>query len=565
MSQHYDLLIRGGLLVDGTGAPAVSGDIAVRDGKIAALGEVSGSADRTLEADGCVVAPGFVDIHTHYDAQILWDRNLTVSPWHGVTSVVLGNCGFGVAPTRPEHREMILRVLENVEGMSLEALKAGLGNTDDWPFEQFSEYLDALEARGSAINVAVLVGHTPVRMYVMGEESTEREATEDEVAQMQALVADAVRAGGLGFSSSKAPPHVGYDGRPVPSRPASFGEFKALAASAASADGRVVQSALGPGLLFEELAEVQREIGVTVSWTALLGDAFGPDGHRNVLEMHRKFQADGVALVPQVACRPIQMEFQFATPFPLESLDLFAQVLKADHEGKKKIYRDPEFRRALKEEGDADLFTMSWERTTVSEYLPDPALEGRLLADIAAERGVDPIDLALDLALDTDLEARFRVSMMNYTESTVAELLQDPSVVLGLSDAGAHASQLCDAGFATHLLGHWVREKQTLSLEQAVYHLSARPADVFGISDRGRLLPGLAADIVIFDPDTVACGPLERVRDLPAGADRLIARAEGVRAVVVNGTLLRENGVDQLDADGALPGLLLRGGQAGAS
>ena len=565
MSRHYDLLIRGGTLVDGTGAPAVRSDVAIRDGKIAALGEIAGSADRTLEVDGCAVAPGFIDIHTHYDAQILWDRNLTISPWHGVTSVVLGNCGFGVAPTRPEHREMILRTLENVEGMSLEALRTGLGGTDDWPFEHFSEYLDALEARGSAINVAALVGHTPVRMYVMGEASTEREATEDEVAQMQALVGDAIRAGGLGFSTSKAPPHVGYDGRPVPSRLSSFDEVEALARSAAGADGRVVQSAIGPGMLFEELAELQRRAGITVSWTALLGDAFGPEGHRDVLDMHRKLQANGVALVPQVSCRPLQMEFQFSTPFPLESLDLFAEVLKADHEGKKAIYGDPRFRRALKERGDAQLFTMSWERTVVSEFRPDPGLDERPLAEIAAERGVDPIDLALDLALESDLEARFRVSMMNFTESTVVELLRDPSVVLGLSDAGAHASQLCDAGFATHLLGHWVREKQALSLEEAVKHLTARPAEVFGLSDRGCLLPGLAADVVVFDPETVACGPLERVRDLPAGADRLIARAEGVRAVVVNGTVLRQDGVDQLDAEGALPGQLLRGGKTGCS
>ena len=562
MPEHYDLLIRGGLLVDGTGAPAVPGDVAVRDGKIAALGEVAGSAERTLDADGSVVSPGFIDIHTHYDAQILWDRNLTISPWHGVTSVVLGNCGFGVAPTRPEHRTMILRTLENVEGMSLEALQAGLGKSEDWPFEHFSEYLDVLEAQGSAINVAVLVGHTPIRMYVMGEESTEREATEDEVAQMQSLVAAGIRAGGLGFATSKAPPHVAYDGRPVPSRMAALSETKALAASAGSADARVIQVAIGPGLLFDELGALQAEAGATLSWTALLGDAFGPDGHRGVLDMHQKLQADGVMIVPQVTCRPLQMEFQFSSPFPLESLDLFAQVLSADHEGKKKIYRDPEFRRALKERGDETLFTMSWERTVVSEYRPDPQLDERSLTDIAAQRGVDPIDLALDLALDTDLQARFRVSMMNFTEATVAELLQDSSVVLGLSDAGAHASQLCDAGMSTHLLGHWVREKQALSLERAVHHLTGRPADVFGISDRGRLLPGLAADITIFDPDTVACGPLERVRDLPAGADRLIARASGVQAVVVNGRLLRKDGVDQLDAGGALPGKLLRGGSA---
>lgn len=561
MSDTFDLMIRGGLLVDGTGAPGVRGDLAIRGGRIAAMGEGLGDARRVIEADGHVVAPGFVDVHTHYDAQILWDRNLSVSPWHGVTSVVMGNCGFGVAPTRAEHRDLIMRTLENVEGMSLEALRAGLG-ADDWAFESFPEYLDAIAARGSAINVAAMVGHTPVRMYVMGEAATERPASDDEIARMKAIVEGAIDAGAIGFATSMAPTHMGYDGRPVPSRLASLDETRTLCGVLGERSRGTVQSAIGPGLFFNELAEIAREIDRPITWTALLADAFGPEGHRGVLDAHTKFQGDGQRVVPQVSCRALQMEYQFSSPFPWDSLPLFEPVLRADREGKKRLYADPAFREKLREPGQRTLLSGSWERTVISEHAPDSSLEERSVAEVAKARGVHPVDLALDLALASDLATRFRVAIMNTTESTVAELLRHPAVMLGLSDAGAHASQLCDAGFSTHLLGHWVRERKALSLEQAVRLLTSRSAEIFGITDRGRLEVGLAADVAIFDPDTVACGPLRRVRDLPAGADRLVTDAIGMRAVVVNGEILREDGCDRFDADAPLPGRLLRGGRS---
>src|SRR3954463_15338271 len=274
MGEAFDLVIRGGMLVDGTGAPARPGDLAIRDGRIAALGAVDGrNARRTLDAAGMVVAPGFVDIHTHYDAQIFWDRMLTISPWHGVTSVVMGNCGFGVAPTRPAHRELILRTLENVEGMSLDALNAGLGT--DWPFETFPEYLDAIERQGAVINVAAMVGHTPVRLYVMGEEATEREATANEIAAMRAIVADALRAGAIGFATSKSPTHVGYAGRPVPSRAASVDEIAHLAGTLGESGRGIMQATIGRELFLEQFAAIQRATGRPVTWTALLGGMLG--------------------------------------------------------------------------------------------------------------------------------------------------------------------------------------------------------------------------------------------------------------------------------------------------
>ena len=555
----YDVLIRGGTLIDGTGAPALQGDLAITGGRIAALGRVKGSAQRTLDARGRVVAPGFVDIHTHYDAQVFWDRMLTISPWHGVTSVVIGNCGFGIAPTRPEHRDLILQTLENVEGMSLDALRTGVG--EDWPFETFPEFLAAIEAREPAINVGALIGHTPLRMYVMGEESTEREATADEVAQMRAIVAEALRAGAVGFATSQSFTHVGYKGKPVPSRAAALEEIATLAEALGEAGHGLLQATIGRGFFLRELADIQRRIGRPVSWTALLAGALGPDGHRGILEQSAKLQADGIDVIPQVACRPLLFEFQWKAPFPFESSSLFKPISQADHEGKKRIYADPDFRQKFRDKGFEGTLGASWGSAVITSHPPDRSLDGRNVMELAEERGLHPVDLALELGLESDLETRIRLALLNTDEDAVAELLTDPSTMIGLSDAGAHASQLCDACFSTHMLQRWVREKQVLTLEQAVRLLTSRSAEVFGLHDRGRLTPGLAADVVVFDPDTVGCGALERVNDLPAGADRLISRARGIDAVLVNGTVIRERGEDVVDPDGALPGQVLRGGQ----
>jgi N-acyl-D-aspartate/D-glutamate deacylase len=557
MAESYDLAIRGGTLIDGTGAPRRNADVGVRDGKIAAIGRFDGAARETLDARGRVVAPGFVDIHTHYDAQVFWDRMLSISPWHGVTSVVMGNCGFGIAPTRPEHRDLIIRTLENVEGMSAEALLAGVG--PKWDFETFPQFLDAIERRGTAINVGALVGHTPVRLYVMGEDSTERPATEAEIAQMRRIVVEALAAGAIGFATSKAVTHVGYAGKPVPSRAAELAEIEALAGALAESDHGVLQATVGRGFFLDEFAAIQRKTGRPVSWTALLAGAFGPEGHRDVLARSASLQREGVQVVPQVSCRPLMFEYQFRAPFLFESSPLFAPVSKADFEGKKRIYADPEFRAKFLER---TLANGTWQRTEISTAPTAPELEQRVVADVARERGVDPVSLVLDLALASNLEARFRMAAANTDEQALAELLTHPAAMLGLSDAGAHASQLCDANFATHLLAHWVREKGVLTLEQAVRLLTQRSAEVFGLHGRGRLETGLAADVVVFDPDRVGTTPLRRVRDLPAGADRLVADALGIDAVVVNGTVIREQNRDRVDPDGPLPGMVLRGGRS---
>jgi len=560
MADAFDLVIRGGTLVDGTGAPGRPGDLGVRDGRIAALGRVEGEARRTLDARGAVVAPGFVDIHTHYDAQLFWDGRLSCSPWHGVTTVVIGNCGFGIAPTRPAHRDLVLRTLESVEGMSLEALRAGIG--PEWPFTSFPEYLDAIEARGVAVNVGALVGHTPLRTFVMGEDAVAREATPDEVAAMRDLVREALEAGALGFATSKSPTHVGYAGHPVPSRVAGTPEILALAEVLGDVPHGVLQCTIGPGLSFGEFEAVARATGKPVSWTALLAGLFGPKGHRGVLERHAKLQAEGVRVVPQVSCRPLTLEFQWKAPFPLESQPEMRAVSAADLDGRRRLYADPDFRAALKARIDGGALRGRFYGMVLSEHGPDPSLCERSVEDLAAERGAHPVDLALDLALASGLESRFRFAAANTDDEDVAELLAHPASMLGLSDAGAHASQLCDAGAPTTLLGRWVREQGVLTVEEGVRRLTGEPADIFGIRDRGRLEVGLAADVTVFDPDAVACAPVRRVFDFPGGADRLVADAHGIRFVIVNGTVIREDGRDALGAGERLPGRVLRGGQA---
>ncbi|MCY4549692.1 MAG: amidohydrolase family protein [Defluviicoccus sp.] len=559
----YDLKIVGGTVIDGSGAERFRGDVALRDGRIAAVGAVSGSAARTIDAEGCVVAPGFIDIHSHYDAQVMWDRMLTISPWHGVTSVVMGNCGFGVAPAKPDNRLPLMRTLENVEGMSFEALEEGLGG---WPFESFAEYLDAIEARGTAINVGAMVGHSAVRLDVMGLESTERTARPDEVEAMARVVGEAVAAGALGFSSSTSRLHVGFAGKPVPSRLADMAtETIPLAEAVGRNGGGVVQITNGiePDFAaFEKLADAAG----TVTWTALLTRIGDDSLHERHRDRAARQHADRLPIHPQVSCRPLTMEFQFAAPFPFDRLDSFKPATAADADGKRQILADPAFRAAVKRElaeGGATepqtwALVMALQSLEVSACAERPELEGRLVPEAAAEEGVDPLDLTFDLAVSSGLKTRFRIPLANTNEGAIAGLLTEPFTVLGLSDAGAHASQLCDACFSTHLLGRWVRDRGALTLEQAIDHLCARPAAIFGLAGRGLLAAGCAGDVVVFDPETVAPGPLERVYDLPAGADRLISTPTGVRAVVVNGTVLRRDNETLLGAGDPMPGQLLR-------
>ena len=558
----YDLKITGGTIIDGTGKPGFLGDVGIKDGKVVAIGKADGPAATTIDATGRIVSPGFVDVHTHYDAQILWDRMLTISPWHGVTTTVIGNCGFGVAPTRAAHRKLILQTLEKVEGMSLDALQAGLG--DDWSFETFPQYLDAVEKRGSAINVAALFGHTPLRMYVMGEESTERASTPDELTAMKRLMREAMEAGAIGFGTSVSVSHNGYAGKPVPSRQATPEEMDGLVSVMGEMKRGLMQITIGREFSTRHMAEVSRKHGVPVTWTALLSYLYGPGGHRKQLDLAAEQRKSGAMVIPQVSCRPLNFEFTFAEPFIFDVMKFMNELAVADAKSpgaRRRAYADPAWREKLRSEV-TPLFQRWWDRVVIAWAPSARELEEMPLAAAAARLGKDPVDLALDLALANDLKARFRMAVMNFDEKEVAELITDPNTIIALSDAGAHASQLCDACYSTYLLGHWVRDRKVFTVEEAVHNLTQRPAEMFGITDRGVLAHGRPADIVVFDARTVGPGPLKRVFDMPAGADRLVSEASGIDAVIVNGKLIRRDNKDVVAANDRLPGRLLRGGKA---
>ena len=556
----YDLKIVDGVIVDGLGNPRYRGDVAVRNGVIAALGKVGGSARQTIRAEGCVIAPGFIDIHTHYDAQVFWDRMLSISPWHGVTTVIMGNCGFGIAPTRPQHRELVIQSLERVEGMDAASLRAGLG--DPWQFETFADYMSAIDRRGVAVNVAVLAGHTPTRFYVMGEAAIERAASTEEIERMCALLRDALKAGAVGFATSFGEVHVGYGGRPVASRFADYAEVEALTGVLAEFPDAVFSPNAGDKLDVGRLTEIARATGANVIWNPLVSDLVTHVGnHRDELAQSAAAMANGQTVVPQISARPMVFEYQWRAPLQFEGLRAFRSTAVAKEEDRLRAFADPGFRSMLREDVDAkpELFQRSVGHTTVHET-GDAAMDGKTLGELAASRGIKPVEMALDIAIRTKLDARFRMPLGNYREEEMRHLLTHPNTVIGLSDAGAHASQLCDACFPTYILAHWVRDKQVIELERAVQMLTSRPADLHHLKGRGRLAVGAAADIVVFNPDTVTHGPMRRVWDLPAKGNRLVVDAVGIEAVIVNGTVIRQGGADALDVTGDLPGKLIRRG-----
>jgi len=558
----HDLVIRGGLIADGTGAPARRGDLAVANGRIARVGVVRERGRQEIDAGGLAVVPGFIDPHTHYDAQLTWDPSASCSSWHGVTTVVIGNCGFTIAPCRPGDRVTLMRMLQYVEGMSLEAMEKGIR----WDFEAFGEYLDALDRRGLRVNVAALVGHSAIRQYVMGDAAWERAASDDELARMERVVREAIAAGAVGLSSSTNTNHVGDRGRPVPSRLAAEDELTRLVVAMGKTGRGTLELTIGgtrPDRVAEidRFAELARAGGRPVTMVSLRHNPARPDEHREILSRVDALRREGVPLYPQGTCSPLIATFDLTGAFVFYRFPAWRRVFETPPSGWRALFRDAGFRDEFRASvGQTPLFRGDTAplRVHAVRSAEHRRFVGLPMAEVAAAMGKDVIGAFFDLALAEDLKTEFTVAIMNTDAACVAEIFLHPASLLGLSDAGAHLTLFCEAGQTSRLLGHWVREREALSLEEGVRRITSMPADVFGLPDRGRLLPGLAADIVVFDPDMIADHPPELMHDLPDGGPRLVQRASGIVWSFVNGGAVIQEGRLRDARDEPGPGRVLR-------
>ena len=535
----FDLVIKDAEILDGAGGKPVHGELGVVAGKIAAIGKGLGAAKQTVKADGLALMPGIIDGHTHYDAQITWDPFVDPSPALGVTTAVLGNCGFTIAPCKPADRDLTMRHLTHVEGMSLDALRAGIR----WEFESFPQYLDMLARQGVGPNVACFAGHSAIRTFVMGEDATERPATDEEVAQMTALVRESMTAGAVGFASSTAEAHNGEGGTPMPSRLADDRELRALVKAMGESGRGVYMLTKGSKTSIPYLEELAIEARRPVVIAALFHSNTNPTAAFTTLEQVNAARSRGHRLVAQTSCCPLSMDFSFKSPYLFESMRSWKPAMAAhDKEALTMVYRDPAWRDAVRRELSASrgrlVFNSEWDKLFVVETAKpeNRDLEGVTLADLARRASKDPLDTILDLALSEDLETTFVAQLLHNDEKAVGRILADPDTHISLSDAGAHLTFFCDAGFGLHLLGHWSRDRGVLDLPQAVHRLTGQPAAIFGIAARGLLREGYAADLMLFDPKTVARGPKRRSHDLPAGAARLTTSAVGLQGVWINGT-----------------------------
>jgi N-acyl-D-aspartate/D-glutamate deacylase len=554
----YDLVIKNGTMVDGTGAPARQADVAIKDGKIAEIGRVKDGATTEIDADGLVVAPGFIDPHTHYDAQICWDGAVTPSSWHGVTSVIMGNCGVGIAPCKPESREVAMRDLVNVEAIPFDVLNTGI----TWDWETFPQFLDAAAKRNPSLNLGFIAPLTPFRHWVMGEASIERAATPAETAKIKALLGEAVDAGAFGFSTTILNQHLGFQGRPLACRNASRDELTAYANALKERGKGAIEIALTKKIAVmddEEYALLDlllRESGRHVTFLALFDRDDIPEAVRDTLKKAAPLIARGAR--PQTSPLPLTRDINMRSPFSFAAFPSWKRVFEDKSKpAQAAVYADPAFRNQFREELKRPMAFGNWERINVHEVASPAlkALEGRSVADIAREQGKDGVDALLDLTLKADLDIEFTMASFNTRVDRMTEILNDKSVLVALGDGGAHVDMLCDAGYPTYLLGTWVRERQALTLEEGVRRLTSDPAEVFGVKGRGRLAPGLAADVAIFDASRIgSTNRGERRFDLPGGAKRMVMPSRGVEYTVVNGAVTWQDG----KLTGATAGQVLR-------
>ncbi|MBV8084436.1 MAG: amidohydrolase family protein [Chloroflexi bacterium] len=555
----FDLLIRGGRVVDGSGLPGYVADVGVQDGRITEIGRLSGTARRTIEATGLVVAPGFIDHHTHLDAQLFWDPYGTAEPQNGVTSVVMGNCALSLAPVEESTQEAVLKSFIRVEAMPRAALEAGV----PWGWRSYGEYLDSLEGR-LGINAGGLVGHIAIRHRVMGEDAVEREANESEVAQMQRLLRDALGEGALGFSINRNARHSREDGKPVASRVASDAELEALV-DVLGEGGRGVLQISASGSRAKELAwydQLARRAGRPVMWQSVLHKWTEPDLWREQLDTIARTFAGGYRAYGLTQAKPLGQRFSLKNAQLFDEFPTWKSVLFLPEAVRKQAFAEPATRMKLKAEIDepdhVTNFHRRWDSVEVVHVArPEHAdYLGKTVAAVAAQRNQHPIDALIDVSLDEELETLFFTANNGGDAEAVGQILASPYVLVGSSDAGAHVQFDAAHGYSTTLLGLWVRDRGVMSLEQAVHKLTFQVASVYGLEGRGLVRPGYAADLAIFDPATVAALDPVWTEDFPAATKRLQQPARGVHWTVVNGEPIVEDG----SVTGALPGQVLRSG-----
>ncbi|BBY09171.1 N-acyl-D-amino-acid deacylase family protein [Mycobacterium noviomagense] len=564
-----DLLIRDADIVDGTGVPASRGEVGVKDGRIVAVGaHIDELASKTVDAQGLTLAPGFVDLHTHYDAQLFWDPTASPSVQHGVTTVFGGNCGFTLAPAAAEQQDYLTRMLARVEGMPLDALRAGL----DWQWSSFGDWLKRFEGH-IAINAGFLVGHSALRLAAMGDDAVGGTATPEQIERMVALLDDALNAGALGFSTSQSHTHNDGAGQPVPSRAASRDELVALAAGVRRHPGTTLE-AIVPGCLSgftdDEIAlltDMSLAADRPLNWNVLGVSAANPAGHKGQLRASEVAAERGGRVVALTLPHAMTIRLSFLTGFVLDGLPGWRDTMHLPVPERLKALADPQVRRRLNEGAQSEAAGIlrglsHWERLILVEtFAPENAdATGCSVGEVAAARGGEPFDTLCDIVVADELRTGLMPPRTGDDAAdwrARAQVWRHPDAVIGGSDAGAHLDMMCGAIYTTSLLGQGVREHQVVTLEEAVRLITDVPARLYGLRDRGRISPGCHADLVLFDPATVDHGP-ERTRyDLPAGAPRLVADARGIASVWVGGVEVCHDGA----ATGALPGAVLRSGR----
>ena len=545
----HELVIRNAAVVDGTGGPVRHVDVAVDAGHIVAVESVAQRGREEVDAKGLVLAPGIIDVHTHYDAQLTWDPTASPSPALGVTTVVIGNCGFGIAPATPETRDLILANLSVVEAMSLDSLKAGVR----WDFETFPQYLEMLRSQGVVPNVASFASHSAIRSVVMKEAGSERAATPEELEQMVQIFRDAMAAGAIGLGSSTFENHNGAGGVPVPSRLASEQEFLAFAKVMAEFDHGVTVITCGDRTSIDFLEQLAQTSGRPAIYAPLLHYSNQPERAARLSAQCRQARKRGALVYAQASCQPLSMDFTLAHAYPLLTVQPWPELANLEHEAFMQVVGGQSFRdrmrQSLSHPDGGRIFNGDWSRVevTIAATPANAPLEGRTIAEIAAQRSADPVDTFLDIGLQENLETTFTAKLLNVEEDRVGELLEDDGNLVSLSDGGAHLTFFCDAGFGMHFLGHWVRELGRFDLPRAVRKLTSDVADIYGLAGRGRIEVGAHADLILFDPGKIGISKAQRVADLPGGATRLVRSAPGLQTVWVNGTRVYDQGeyVDQ--------------------